>query len=248
MEYVCAHKHPWCFGTSPPFPHAGPSPSVSCGSRRLFSWKSGWIQFSLPPDTTSSSYSHSHQLFGQTTPPLLAHTVYYSFFHYSLAPTPPHPTPQPSMISPSCSPSPPHPVPLCCKCTFVPSQEFLWEKSSGRGKLIKQTTTALKWTDRLLCTARAPARAPAQWRTRRLSEVQGQEDRKGHQLHVQDRRVKRNVNTSTRGPYCCFHSFHHPTAHCSPLYGGASLVFCTAQEVLVHVFLKCQGPSKAKSS
>lgn len=134
----------------------------------------------------------------QTAPPLLAHSVYYSFFHSGLAPPPAPTDSRPSMISPSCTGCPPHPVSLFCKCTFVTSQEFLREEGEEEDQLIKQTTTAIICTDMLLCTA---GLQPVLQHSGglRLSEVQGQEDRKGHQLHAQDRRVKRNIHTSTRG-------------------------------------------------
>lgn len=67
-----------CVFLSPPSPQPSPSPTVSWGLRSLFSWKSGWIQFSLPSHMTSSSYSFTLPLLCPSLrPPLL---LLYLFF------------------------------------------------------------------------------------------------------------------------------------------------------------------------
>lgn len=75
---VCAQTSLVFIFLSPPSPWPSPSPTVSWGLRSLFSWKSGWIQFSLPSHMTSSSYSFTLPLLCPSLrPPLLL--LYLSF-------------------------------------------------------------------------------------------------------------------------------------------------------------------------
>lgn len=66
---------------TPPPTHSSPSLTVSGAWTRLFSWKSGSIQFSLPGEMTSSSYSLTLTL---SLPNPLCST-------YLAGPPPPHP-------------------------------------------------------------------------------------------------------------------------------------------------------------
>lgn len=140
----------------------------------------------LNPVLAASRHDLLILLLQSSTPPLFAHSVYDSFF----SPTPPSPL----------YPHSQHDFPLLFLVVFHTLFHFvanvlldhLKNFSEGRApaggeedKLIKQTTTALKCTDMLLCTA---GLQPVLQHSGglRLSEVRGQEDRKGHQLHAQE--------------------------------------------------------------